>query len=120
MASLFPWLKNPTLPSVISDQHLNNEFDVFYRNTIRKLLFLRGSPRYLAKGNYNVGRIEYITHLFPDAKFIIMVRNLNEQVNSLMKQHLLFSEYANKNQKFLVTWNLRVTLSLGLRGGLAL
>lgn len=65
-------------------------FESFYRNHIRKLLWLRGGLRYLAKGNYNTTRIDYLRWLFPDARFIVPIREPAAHVASLMRQHQRF------------------------------
>jgi hypothetical protein len=46
----------------------------------------------LSKGNYNVTRLEYLLKLFPDARFVIPVRDPVWHVASLMKQHALFCQ----------------------------
>jgi hypothetical protein len=66
------------------------EFEAYYRDHIRKLLSVRGARRYLAKGNYNVSRLGYLLKLFPDARFLIPVREPVNHIASLMKQHALF------------------------------
>ena len=75
----------------------NREFDRFYQQHILKLLAVRAdaddnkSKRYLAKGNYNISRIRYLLSLYPDAKFLIPVRNPVDQIASLIKQQKLFT-----------------------------
>lgn len=66
-------------------------FAGFYRDHIRKLLWLRGGSRYLCKGNYHVARLGALIDVFPDARFIIPVRDPVAHVGSLMRQHELFS-----------------------------
>ena len=68
------------------------EFEKYYRDHIRKLLAARKRQRYVAKNNYLVTRLEYLLTLFPDARFVIPVRDPVQQVASLIKQHRLFSE----------------------------
>jgi len=86
----------------------NSEFDVFYREHILKLLAVRQSKRYLAKGNYNVSRIRYLLSLFPDAKFLIPVRDPVHHVASLAKQQALFILASQED--------MRVPLQLALSG----
>jgi hypothetical protein len=74
-------------------------FEAFFKDHIRKILLIRGQQRYLSKGNYNVVRIEYLATVFPDARFIIPVRHPIAQVQSLVRQHALFSEYARKDPR---------------------
>jgi hypothetical protein len=65
-------------------------FEAFYRDHLRKILWMRHGRRYLAKGNYNVTRMEYLLRLFPDARFVIPVREPEAHVASLMRQHRRF------------------------------
>jgi Sulfotransferase family len=70
------------------------EFDEFFLGHLRKVLMLREGSRYVSKGNYNVTRIEYLADLLPDARFLVPVRHPVAQVESLLRQHRLFSEYS--------------------------
>ena len=74
-------------------------FESFYRDHIRKLLRVRGGRRYLAKGNYNVTRLEYLLQLFPDARFVIPVRDPRWHIASLIKQHALFCPAARGTRR---------------------
>jgi hypothetical protein len=58
---------------------------------------VRGRRRYAAKGNYNVTRVGYLAKLFPDARFVIPVRDPVWHIASLMKQHRLFLEGQRDN-----------------------
>jgi hypothetical protein len=75
------------------------EFECFFKDHIRKILLTRGQRRYLSKGNYNVVRIEYLATVFPDARFIIPIRHPFTHVQSLVRQHVLFSEYARNDPR---------------------
>jgi len=68
----------------------NAEFDRFYSEHILKLTAVRKADRYLAKGNYNLARVRYLRALFPDAKFLVPVRDPVHQVASLARQHARF------------------------------
>src|SRR3546814_11516245 len=59
---------------------------------MRKLLWVRRRPRYLSKANYNVTRMEYLLKLFPDARFVLPLRDPAAHIASLMKQQRLFCE----------------------------
>jgi sulfotransferase family protein len=74
-------------------------FDAFFLEHLRKVLLLRGGRRYVSKGNYNVTRIEYLASLLPDARFVVPVRHPVAQVESLMRQHRLFSDYAAEDPR---------------------
>lgn len=88
--AFFPHLHDPSRSAALDAATVNPEFERFYRDHIRKLLKVRGGRRYLAKGNYNVTRLPYLLKLFPDARFIIPVRDPLWHIASLMKQHALF------------------------------
>jgi len=85
---------DPRVDQVLSAQSENAAFAAFYTMHMRKLLAVRGAQRYLAKGNYNLTRIAYLRRLFPDARFIITVREPFAHVASLVKQDRLFNTWA--------------------------
>lgn len=88
--SFFPHLHDAGRSSVLDASTEQPEFESFYRDHIRKLLMLRGGSRYVSKGNYNVTRLEYLLRIFPDARFVVPVRNPVWHVASLIKQQKLF------------------------------
>ena len=90
--AFFPHLHRPRASDVLDDRTSDPGFEAFYREHVRKLLRVRGGRRYLSKGNYNVTRLEYLLKLFPDARFVIPVREPVWHIASLMKQHALFCD----------------------------
>ena len=74
-------------------------FDEFFLEHLRKVLMLRVGTRYVSKGNYNITRIEYLADLLPDARFLVPVRHPVSQVESLLRQHRLFSEYSATDRR---------------------
>lgn len=90
--AFFPHLHDPRQSQLFTAADSHPEFERFYRNHIRKLLLARRGERYLCKGNYHVTRMEYLLRLFPDARFIIPVREPVSHVVSLMRQHERFRE----------------------------
>jgi Sulfotransferase family len=88
--AFFPELHDPSKSNVLGANASHPEFEAFYSAHIRKLIHVRGGRRYLSKGNYNVTRLEYLLKLFPDARFVVPVRDPVWHVASLMKQHALF------------------------------
>ncbi len=84
---------------VLSETVQNSAFETFYRQHIRKLLYVRSGQRYVAKANYNLSRIRYLLSLFPDARFVILVREPSAFVASCMKQDALFCEEQTANPK---------------------
>jgi hypothetical protein len=88
--AFFPDLHNPDKSSVLTARDSNHVFERFYRDHIRKLLLVRGGQRYLSKANYNLTRLSYLLRLFPDASFILPVREPVSQIASLINQHTRF------------------------------
>lgn len=87
----FPSLHDPAVDNVLDGRLRNDDFDRFYTQHILKLLAVRRAVRYLSKANYALSRIRYVLELFPDAKFLIPVRNPVQQIASLARQHARFS-----------------------------
>jgi hypothetical protein len=88
----FPGAHQPGGSQVMNAQDSHSSFEDYYKDHIRKLLAVRRRQRYLAKNNYHVTRLEYLLKLFPDARFIIPIRDPVQHVASLVKQHRLFSQ----------------------------
>jgi hypothetical protein len=84
---------------VLGGEVANPAFEAFYRAHVGKLLLERGRSRYLAKGNYNVTRIAYLRRLFPDARFVVPVRDPEGHVSSLARQHRRFTEGLRDNPR---------------------
>jgi hypothetical protein len=79
---------------VLERKTRNPDFEAAFARHLRKILWLRGGRRYVSKGNYNVTRVDYLARLFPDARFVIPVRDPVTHVHSLVRQHQLFCQYA--------------------------
>jgi len=90
-----------SLSNVLDVSTSNPQFESFYRTNIKKLLLNRKAERYLAKNNYNVTRMEYLLHLFPDAKFVLMIRNPFDHIASLAKQDQIFKEMETDEPRLL-------------------
>lgn len=88
--AFFPDLHDPGVSAELTEATDNPEFEDFYSDHIRKLLRLRDGQRYLAKGNYNLTRLRYLLRLFPDARFVVPVREPVAHIASLMRQHQRF------------------------------
>jgi hypothetical protein len=95
--AFFPELHDAAQSAVLDAGEHHPLFERFYRDHIRKLLAVRGRRRYVAKGNYNVTRIGYLAKLFPDARFVIPVRDPVWHIASLMKQQRLFLDGQHSN-----------------------
>jgi hypothetical protein len=99
--AFFRHLHDPEQSNVLDASCDNRRFELFYRNHIKKLILTRNSPRYLAKGNYNVARLEYLHKLFPDVRVVIPIRNPAGHIASLIKQHRLFMEAHRRHPRSL-------------------
>lgn len=97
--SFFPVLHDPNRSAVLDADTRNPPFERFYEDHLRKLLWLREGDRYVSKGNYNVTRLEYLHRLFPDARFVVPIRDPGSHVASLMRQHALFSSGQRANPR---------------------
>lgn len=97
----FPDCHDPARASMLDETTRNPAFETFYRDHLRKLMLIQRASRYAAKGNYNIARLAYILKLFPDAKFLVALREPSAHVASLMKQHALFCEGERRNPRML-------------------
>ena len=58
----------------------------FYRDCVRRQLYLNGRDRiHLSKNPVFSGRVESLIEMFPDARFVVPVRNPHETIPSLLK-----------------------------------
>ncbi len=96
--SFFEDIHNIDKINELDEKITNNAFEGFFTEHIRKLLFLRKGQRYLSKNNYNISRIHYLLKLYPDARFVIPVRDPLSHIYSMVKQHRLIAE-AQKDDK---------------------
>jgi len=97
--SFFDHLHDWQQSNVLDGDTDQPDFEQFYRDHLKKLLFVRRRSRYAAKGNYNFLRLEYLQKLFSDARFIDPIRNPRDQIASLRKQHRLLTEAANQHPR---------------------
>lgn len=99
--TFFRGCHDPAQNNVLDRKLTHAAFEQFYRDHIRKILHIRGAARYLSKENYNVARLQYLHSLFPDAKFLIPVRDPVSHIASLVKQHRLFCDQERQDPKVL-------------------
>ncbi len=78
--SFFPDAHDPARSSVMDGAQQHPEFERFYRQNLQKILLLRQGRRLVLKGNYLISRLSYLLRLFPDARFVLMVRDPVEHV----------------------------------------
>lgn len=97
--AFFDRLHDPAASNVLDKTTDNPAFEAFYREHLRKLISVRAGKRYLAKGNYNVTRLQYLLKLFPDARFVVPIRRPEAHIASLLKQHRLFEDGVGSHPK---------------------
>jgi hypothetical protein len=90
--AFFPRCHDPSVCHVMGAADSHPAFEEYYSNHIRKLLLAEKATRYAAKANYHVARLGYLARLFPDARFVILIRAPAGHIASLMRQHRLFSQ----------------------------
>jgi len=80
--------------SPIGADAVSSEFRDAFKALIRKLSALHAKDgaqlRYLSKNNANIGRIDAVRSIFPDASIFVCVRDPVSHVRSLMTQHERF------------------------------
>jgi hypothetical protein len=97
----FPGSHDPTQSQVLDRETHHPKFERFYEDHLKKILMIRRGRRYLSKGNYNLTRFGYLSRLFPDARFIVPVREPSWHIASLMKQHRLFCAEERRDLRIL-------------------
>jgi Sulfotransferase family len=97
----FPRAHDEAVSQVLDASTTNAAFERFYPDHLKKILLVRGGRRYLSKGNYNLTRFAYLLKLFPDARFIVPVRDPRWHIASLMKQHRLFDGEERRDPRIL-------------------
>ncbi|HEY3674830.1 MAG TPA: sulfotransferase [Candidatus Tumulicola sp.] len=88
----FPYIHNEERVSVLDRGTTNPSFERFYTEHLQKLLLSRKRPRYASKAIMCVIRMQYLQRMFPDARFLLYVRNPVDHVASLLKQDRIWDE----------------------------
>ncbi len=88
----FPHIHDEKNYSVLDGTTSNAAFERFYDEHLRKLALVRGRTRYISKAIMCVVRMQYLRKLFPDARFLLYIRNPVDHVASLIKQDRIWAE----------------------------
>ncbi len=88
----FPFIHDEANVSLLDGNTSNAAFERFYREHIAKLLLSRQRSRYVSKAIMCVIRMQYLRKIFPDARFLLYVRNPIDHVASLLKQDRIWDE----------------------------
>jgi Sulfotransferase family len=99
--SFFRDAHDPARSSVLESGAQHPAFERFYRHCLQKLLLLRQGRRIVLKGNYLISRLGYLARLFPDARFVLLVRDPVEHIGSLMRQQVNFAGAAGADPRVL-------------------
>lgn len=92
-------LYDESKPSTLDATTSNPAFEKFYRENIAKLLLVHHRSRYASKAIMCVLRMQYIRKFFPDARFLLYVRNPIDQIASILKQDRIFDEVATNDPR---------------------
>ena len=71
-----------------NEEFVRNELE----NYIQLILLSKNKSKYLSKNNLNYKRIDIIQSIFPNSIFLIPIREPLQHANSLLNQHLHFSQ----------------------------
>jgi hypothetical protein len=88
----FPFIHDESKYSVLDASISNPNFERFYVDHLRKLALVRGRTRYVSKAILCVVRMQYLRRLFPDARFLLYVRNPIDHIASMIKQDRIWAE----------------------------
>jgi hypothetical protein len=99
--AFFPRCHDPSVSNLLDAGSRHPAFEAFYGLHLCKLLLAEGKARYAAKANYHVARLPYLLHLFPDARFLVPVREPAGHIASLLRQHRWFSQGQRKERRAL-------------------
>lgn len=88
----FPQIHDESNYSVLDGTTSNPPFERFYREHLCKLELVRGRTRYVSKAIMCVVRMQYLRRIFPDARFLLYIRNPIDHVASLIKQDRIWAE----------------------------
>jgi hypothetical protein len=97
----FHHLHDSSRCNVLDDDTLNSDFERFFKDHIRKLLLVRGRSRYVSKNNPCALRMRYLRRIFPDARFLLYIRNPIDHAASVLKQDRLFTDLARDDQRMI-------------------
>lgn len=88
----FPFIHDEKAYSVLDGTTSNPAFERFYADHLRKLALVRGRSRYVSKAIMCVVRMKYLQRIFPDARFLLYIRNPIDHVASIIKQDRIWAE----------------------------
>jgi hypothetical protein len=97
--SFFRDAHDPLVSNLLPATLKRPDFERFYWRNLQKILLLREGARIAVKGNYLISRLPYLARIFPDARFVVMVREPVAHVASLARQQTIFSAAQRGNTR---------------------
>ncbi|MBV9233051.1 MAG: sulfotransferase [Candidatus Eremiobacteraeota bacterium] len=88
----FPHIHDEANYTALDATTSNAAFERFYSEHLRKLALVRGRNRYISKAIMCFTRMPYLRKMFPDARFLLYMRNPIDHVASLTKQDRIWDE----------------------------
>lgn len=95
----FPQVHDESKYSVLDASTKNPAFERFYREHLCKLALVRGRSRYVSKAIMCVVRMQYLRRIFPDARFLLYIRNPIDHIASLIKQDRIWAEIEREDPR---------------------
>ena len=87
-------------PEALDEVFFNNNKEFIkeeFVNYIKLILYSEKKKKYLSKNNLNFKRVNLISSLLPNSKFLIPIREPLQHANSLLNQHHNFSQLQQKD-----------------------
>ncbi len=98
--SFFDELHKTDKINILGAEINHTDFEVFYKNNIKKTLYMHKTQRFASKNNYALTRLKYLKKIFPEARFLIPVRSPEAHIASLVKQHTLFLDAGQRERRY--------------------
>lgn len=92
--------KNKLKFDTVLENENNDDYNIYIKYKIKKLLYLTDGKRYFSKNNYNILRLKYLNKQFISPKFLICFRNPIDTAISMTKIDKKFSGFEKKNKYF--------------------
>ena len=86
------------LDEIFLSTYGDSEIKTIYPKYISLVMRSQSRNRYLSKNNNNHKRLEYLTTVFKNSKFILLIRDPLNHANSLLNQHINFNKIQTSNR----------------------
>lgn len=89
------WTDAPS--NILGQDFVDASFAHYFKKTINKYLLAHGKRRFVNKNPWNTLRIGYLSSLFPDAKFVYIVRRPSKILRSHLDMERIFETLFRKH-----------------------